>query len=269
MVFRLIESGRTLHLSFCRTKATKEIQMETKTAIVTGASSGIGLALARAFLERGYAVLGNARTLSRLKKASEALGSPDRFVPVEGDIGRPEVAERLFAVALERFGHVDVLVNNAGVFIAKPTADYDVADVEQMISTNLKGFVYPSQLAARHMAARGSGSIINITASLAIQPQASAPALLAVLIKGGINQATRALALELAPKGVRVNAIAPGVIETPMHEPATHEFLKALSPMKRLGTTEEIIEAALYLVDAEYTTGVILPVDGGATTGRW
>ncbi len=243
--------------------------METKTAIVTGASSGIGLALARALLDRGYAVIGNARTRSRLKQASDALGSPERFVPVDGDIGRPEVGKRLFEVALDRFGHVDVLVNNAGVFIAKPTTDYDVDDVEQMIGTNLKGFVYPSQQAARHMAERGSGSIINITASLASLPQAAVPALLAVLIKGGIDHATRALALELAPKGVRVNAIAPGVIDTPMHTPATHEFLKTLSPMKRIGTVGEVVAAALHLLDAEFTTGVVLPVDGGAATGRW
>jgi NAD(P)-dependent dehydrogenase (short-subunit alcohol dehydrogenase family) len=245
------------------------MQVDTKTAIVTGASSGIGLALAEAFLDRGYVVIGGARTQSRLKKAQGALGSPDRFVPVEGDIGQPEVGKHLFDVALERFGHVDVLINNAGVFIAKPTADYVVDDVEQMISTNLKGFFYPSQQAARHMAERGSGSIINITASLATQPQAGVPALLAVLIKGGIDHATRALALELAPKGVRVNAIAPGVINTPMHNPATHEFLKTLSPMKRIGTVDEIVDAALYLVDARFTTGVVLPVDGGATTGRW
>ncbi len=243
--------------------------MDTKIAIVTGASSGIGLALTQAFLGRGYVVIGNARTQSRLEKARGALSSAERFVPVAGDIGRPEVGKRLFDVALERFGQVDVLVNNAGVFIPKPTADYAVDDVEQMISTNLRGFFYPSQQAARHMAERGSGSIINITASLASQPQAAAPALLAVLIKGGIDQATRALALELAPKGVRVNAIAPGVIDTPMHNPATHEFLKTLSPMKRIGTVAEIVDAALYLVDAEFTTGVVLPVDGGATTGRW
>src|SRR5262245_7988729 len=136
----------------------------TKTAIVTGASSGIGLAIARALLDRGYAVIGNGRTLSRLKKAAEALGAPDRFIAVEGDIGRPEVAKRLFDVALERFGHVDLLVNNAGIFIAKPAAAYDVDEVEQMIGTNLKGFIYPSQHAAKHMAERGTGSIINITA---------------------------------------------------------------------------------------------------------
>jgi NAD(P)-dependent dehydrogenase (short-subunit alcohol dehydrogenase family) len=243
--------------------------METKTAIVTGASSGIGLALTRAFLDRGYAVVGNARALSRLKKASETLGSSERFVPVEGDIGRPEIATRLFDVALDRFGQVDVLVNNAGIFIAKPTASYDIDDIEQMISTNLKGFIYPTRQAARYMAERGSGSIINITASLASQPQTAAPALLAVLIKGGIDKATRALALELAPKGVRVNAVAPGIIDTPMHDPATHEYLKALAPMKKIGTVEQVVQAAFYLVDAEFTTGVVLPVDGGATAGRW
>jgi NAD(P)-dependent dehydrogenase (short-subunit alcohol dehydrogenase family) len=242
---------------------------ERKTTIVTGASSGIGLALARAFLARGYTVIGNARTQARLKKAADGLESPDRFVSVEGDIGRPEVGKRLFDVALERFGHVDVLVNNAGIYIAKPTADYTVDDVEQMISTNLKGFFYASQQAARHMAARGSGSIINISASLALQPQAAENALLAVLIKGGIALATRALALELAPKGIRVNAIAPGLIATPLLDPAAYEFAKTLSPLKQIGTPAQIVDAALYLVDAEFTTGVILPVDGGATAGRW
>src|SRR4051812_38807790 len=216
------------------------MQMGTKTAIVTGASSGIGLALTQAFLDRGYVVIANARTQSRLKKVQGTLGSPDRFVPVEGDIGQPQVGKRLFDVALERSGHVDVLVNNAGVFIAKPTVDYGVDDVEQMISTNLKGFVYPSQQAAKHMSARGQGIILNITASIALQPQAAVPALLAVLIKGGIDSATRALALELAPKGVRVNAIAPGIIDTPMHNAGSHDFLKALSPMNRLGSVEQI-----------------------------
>ena len=243
--------------------------MDAKTAIVTGASSGIGFAIARALLDRGYAVIGNARRQSRLKEASDALSARDRFVGVEGDIGRPEVAKRLFDVALERFGHVDVLVNNAGIFIPKPIADYSVDDVEQMISTNLKGFIYPSQQAAKHMAARGSGTIINITAFLASQPQATLPALMAVLTKGGIDRATRALALELAPSGVRVNAIAPGVIDTPMIKPGAHEFLKTLSPMKRLGTVDEVAAAAIYLIDAGYTTGVVLPVDGGAAAGRW
>jgi NAD(P)-dependent dehydrogenase (short-subunit alcohol dehydrogenase family) len=243
--------------------------MNTKTAIVTGASSGIGLAMARAFVDRGYAVIGNARTQARLQRASEALGAAARFVPVEGDIGRPEVSKRLFDIALDRCGHVDVLVNNAGIFIAKPTTDYDVDDVEQMISTNLKGFFYPSQQAARHMGARGAGSIINISASIALQPQIESSALLAVLIKGGIAQATRALALELAPKGIRVNAIAPGIIATPLIDSAMLESLKTRSPMNQIGTPEQIVAAALYLVDAEFTTGVVLPVDGGATAGRW
>jgi NAD(P)-dependent dehydrogenase (short-subunit alcohol dehydrogenase family) len=243
--------------------------MPSKTAIVTGASSGIGLALTRAFLARGYAVIGNSRSQSRLKKAQDTLESPDRFVPIEGDIGRPEVGKRLFSVALELFGHVDVLVNNAGILISKPTVEYSVDDVEQMLSAHLKGFFYPSQEAARHMAARGSGSIINISASVALQPQAAAKVLLPVLVKGGVASATRALALELAPRGVRVNAIAPGIIDTPLIDRAMHESLKTLSPMNRIGTVQQIVDAALYLVDAEFTTGVVLPVDGGATAGRW
>ena len=238
-----------------------------KTAIVTGASSGIGLGLARALLDRGYAVIGNAR--SDLAAASEAFRAGDRFVAIEGDIGRPETGKRLFDVALERFDHVDVLINNAGIFVSKPTADYTVDDVAKVIGTNLNGFFYPSQQAARHMAARGTGSILSISASLAIQPQAGSLSLLAVLTKGGIAAATRALAIELAPKGVRVNAIAPGVIDTPLHDPASRELMTTLSPMRRLGTVEQIVAAALYLIDAEFTSGVILPIDGGATAGRW
>jgi NAD(P)-dependent dehydrogenase (short-subunit alcohol dehydrogenase family) len=242
--------------------------MPGKTAIVTGASSGIGLALTRAFLARGYAVIGNSRSQSRLKEAHDTLESPDRFVPIAGDIGRPEVGKRLFSVALERFGHVDVLVNSAGILISKPTLEYSADDVEQMLSTHLKGFFYPSQEAARHMAARGSGSIINISASVALQPQA-ANVLLPVLVKGGVASATRALALELAPRGVRVNAIAPGPVDTPLIDRSMHESLKALSPMNRIGAVQEIVDAALYLVDAGFTTGVVLPIDGGSTAGRW
>jgi NAD(P)-dependent dehydrogenase (short-subunit alcohol dehydrogenase family) len=238
-----------------------------KTAIVTGASSGIGFALTRALLDRGYAVIGNA--LSGIEAASAAFGAGDRFVPIAGDIGRPETGKRLFDVALERFDHVDLLVNNAGVYVGKPTVDFTVDDVAKVIGTNLHGFIYPTQEAARHMAARGAGSIINITASVAIQPQADSLSLLAVLTKGGIAAATRALAIELAPRGVRVNAIAPGIIDTPLTAGANQEQLKALSPMRRLGTVDQIVGAALYLVDAEFTSGVILPVDGGATAGRW
>jgi NAD(P)-dependent dehydrogenase (short-subunit alcohol dehydrogenase family) len=237
-----------------------------KTAIVTGVSSGIGFALTRALLERGYAVVGNA--LSNIEAASKAFGT-NRFVPIEGDIGRPETGKRLFSVALERFDHVDVLVNNAGIYVGKPTVDFSVDDITRVISTNLHGFIYPTQEAARHMAARGTGSIINISASLALQPQADSLSLLAVLTKGGIAAATRALALELAPRGVRVNAIAPGIIETPLLKGADPEQLKTLSPMRRVGTVDHIVGAALYLVDADYTSGVILPIDGGATAGRW
>jgi NAD(P)-dependent dehydrogenase (short-subunit alcohol dehydrogenase family) len=238
-------------------------------AIITGASSGIGLALAKRLLDRGYGVVGNARTRSRLELAREDLGNPPDFVTVDGDIGRPEVARRLFDVALERFDHVDLLVNNAGVFIGKPATDYSVDDVEQMISTNLRGFVYTSQQAAKHMGARGSGAILNITASIAAQPQSALPALMAVLVKGGVAAATRALALELAPKGIRVNAIAPGVIDTPLVQPGAHAFLRTLSPMQAIGDVQVIVDAALYFAEAPFTTGAVLPVDGGATAGRW
>jgi len=246
--------------------------MDTKTAIVTGASSGIGLGVTRALLERGYTVVGNARTRSRLEAAAAGLGAlAARFVPVEGDIGRPELAKRLFETALaqSKNGRVDLLVNNAGIFIAKPTTQYSVDDVDQMINTNLKGFFYPSQEAARVMAQQKSGSIVNISASLASQPSAQVPAILAVLIKGGIDRATRQLALELAAAGVRVNAVAPGIIATPMHKPATHEFLKTMSPMQAIGSIDEVVQAVLYLVDAPFTTGIVVPVDGGMSAGRW
>src|SRR5262249_8094381 len=240
-----------------------------KTSIVTGASSGIGLGIVRALLERGDTVIGNARTRSRLDRAATELGSPARFILVEGDIGRAEVAKRLFETALAKTGRVDLLVNNAGIFIAKPTAQYDVDEVEQMISTNLKGFFYPSQQAAIHMGAQKSGSIINISAALASQPLAQVPALLAVLIKGGIDRATRALALELAPAGGRGQPRAPGLVDTPMYKPDMHEFLKSLSPLHELGAIDDIVQAVLYLADAPFTTGVTLPVDGGMTAGRW
>jgi len=243
--------------------------MKTNTVIISGASSGIGYALAEAFLERGYNVVGNARNADRLHAAAAKLANPSRFLPVAGDIALPATARQLFSEAVARFGRVDVLINNAGLFLPKPVADYSPEDVDLMVDTNLKGFVYPTQEAARHMSANGGGHIVNITASIAIQPNGSVPALLPVLIKGGINNATRALALELAPHKVRVNAVAPGIIDTPMHTQDSHGFLRNLAPLDAIGDTQHVVDAVLYLVNSSFSTGTVLAIDGGMSAGKW
>ena len=239
------------------------------TVVITGASSGIGLGLAQAYLERGFNVVANARTAERLAAAAEQLGNPARLLGVAGDIGRRDTAQQLVERAVERFGQVDVLINNAGIFNAKPFVEYTEDELEQMVATNLKGFVYASQAAAKHMVARRQGHIVNITASIALQPNQQVPAALPVLIKGGINAATRALALELAPHNIKVNAVAPGIVDTPLYTPEQHGFLNGLAPAGRIATVREIADAVLYLTSADFTTGVVLPVDGGMSSGKW
>lgn len=242
-----------------------------KTVLITGASSGIGYALAEEYLKRGFNVVGNARTAERLQAAADKLGNPPQFLQVAGDIAQPATAKTLFAQAISTFGKVDILINNAGIFIPKPVADYTDDDVDAMVSTNLKGFFYPSREAAQHMAANKRGQIVTITASVSIQPNARVPALLPVLIKGGLNNATRALALELAASNVRVNAVAPGIIDTPLHatDEGTRNFLKTLSPTGEIGSTKDVVDAVLYLTDSQFTTGAVMTVDGGATAGTW
>jgi NAD(P)-dependent dehydrogenase (short-subunit alcohol dehydrogenase family) len=242
---------------------------QAKTVVITGASSGIGLALAQAYVALGDNVVGNARTPERLQAAAQHLGSPSNFVGVPGDIGKPETAKALFAAAQRRFGQVDILINNAGIFNVKPFEQWSPEDIEAMVSTNLKGFIYPSQEAAKHMVANKAGHIINITASIALQPLLNVPATLPILIKGGLNAATRALATELAPHNVMVSAVAPGIIDTPLHTPESHGFLKGLNPLGRIGLVQEIVDAVMYLGDANFTTGVVLPVDGGMSAGKW
>ena len=243
----------------------------SKTVIVTGASSGIGFAVAEAYLKRGYNVVGNARTIERLKEAADKLGNPANFVLVPGDIAKPETAKALFERAVAAFGKVDILVNNAGIFIAKPTTDYTEQELDELLNTNLKGVFFPSQQAAAHMGANKSGHIVNITASIAMQPNVKVPALLPVLIKGGLNHATRALAIELAASNVKVNAVAPGIIATPMHstDEATQSFVRTLAPSGTTGVTDDVVNAVLYLTESNFTSGTILPVDGGATAGTW
>jgi len=245
------------------------MQAANRTVVITGASSGIGLALAAAYLERGYNVVGNARSEERLAQARASLGKPAQFHGVAGDIAEPGTAEALFAAAKDRFGKVDILVNNAGIFTAKPFAAYTPDEVERLVATNLKGFFYPSQQAATHMAAQGGGHIVNITASIALQPNARVPAALPVLVKGGLNAVTRALALELGPQNIKVSAVAPGIIDTPMHDSGFHDFLRTLQPTGQLGKVDDIVDAVLYLTDASFATGVVLNVDGGATAGTW
>ena len=241
----------------------------SRTIVITGASSGIGLALAGAYLQRGDNVVGNARNAERLQQAVASLGSHDNFLAVAGDVADPAVGDALVTRAIERFGQVDVLINNAGIFNAKPFVEYTADELDALVNTNLKGFFYPSQAAARHMIERKAGHIISITASIALQPNQAVPAVLPVLVKGGINQATKALALELAPHNIQVTAVAPGIVDTPMYTKEMHGFLNTLQPAGRIATAQEIVDAVLYLSDASFTSGIVLPVDGGMSSGKW
>ncbi|MFP7606952.1 SDR family NAD(P)-dependent oxidoreductase [Serratia quinivorans] len=244
-----------------------------KTVIVTGASSGLGFAIARAYLTRGYNVVGNARSLERLQAAANQLGNPANLLLVPGDIALPETATHLFEQAEENFGQVDILINNAGIFMSKPVAEYSEEDVDAMLATNLKGFFYPSQAAARHMVPNGTGHIVTITAAIAMQPISKVPALLPIMVKGGLNQATRGLALELAPHNVMVNAVAPGIIATPLTMSNPDEqslaFMKQMAPTQRIGQPQDIVDAVLYLTDSSFVTGTVVAVDGGTTAGVW
>jgi NAD(P)-dependent dehydrogenase (short-subunit alcohol dehydrogenase family) len=237
----------------------------TKTAIVTGASSGIGLGVTTALLERGYRVVANSRQITQ---AGTLTASADLAL-VDGDIAQPDTARTVVETAVQRFGSVGLLVNNAGIFIPKPFTDYTTEDFSRLVSTNLAGFLYVTQQAVRQMRTQGAGHVVNITTSLADQPIAGVSAAIPVLTKGGLNAVTAALAIEFAGEGIRFNAIGAGIIDTPMHKPETHEFLKSLHPIHRIGRVSEIVDAVLYLTDATFVTGEVLHVDGGAHAGKW
>jgi NAD(P)-dependent dehydrogenase (short-subunit alcohol dehydrogenase family) len=233
---------------------------EQKVAVITGASQGIGAGLVKAYRDRNYRVVATSRSIKQ-------SGDKD-IVAVPGDIGDPATAERVVKEAMSRFGRIDTLVNNAGIFIAKPFTEYTAEDFASKIATNLAGFFHITQRVAAEMLKQGSGHIVSITTSLVDNPTARVPTVLANLTKGGINSATKALAIEYASRGIRVNAVSPGVIRTPMHPAETHEFLAGLHPVKHMGDIRDIVEAVLYLESAGFVTGEILHVDGGQSAGH-
>jgi NAD(P)-dependent dehydrogenase (short-subunit alcohol dehydrogenase family) len=236
-----------------------------KTAIVTGASRGIGAGLVEAFLKRGYNVVANSRHITK----ANPFAASANLALVDGDIGDRSTAAKIVDTAISKFGRIDVLINNAGVFIPKAFTEYTTEDFDTLVSTTLAGFPYVSQLTVKQMLRQKSGSIINISTTLVDQPIAGVGAAVQIMLKGALNAVTRALSIEYAKEGIRVNTIAPGVINTPMHKPETHEFLKGLHPVGRIGEVNEIVDAALFLTDATFTTGEILHVDGGAHAGKW
>jgi NAD(P)-dependent dehydrogenase (short-subunit alcohol dehydrogenase family) len=233
---------------------------EQKVAIITGASQGIGSALVRAFRDRNYRVVANSRNI---KPSSD----PD-ILAVPGDIADPKTSQRIVSEALDRFGRIDTLVNNAGIFVARPFTDYTEEDYHLVLAINLGGFFHLTKRVAAEMLKQGSGHIVQITTSLVDHANSRVPSVLASLTKGGLNAATKSLAIEYASRGVRVNAVAPGVIKTPMHDPETHDVLAKLHPVGRMGETRDIVDAILFLESAPFITGEILHVDGGQSAGH-
>ena len=234
---------------------------QDKVVVITGASQGIGAGLVQGFHEHGYRVVANSRSIKQVDER--------QILNVAGDIADPKVAECVVKQAVERFGRIDTLINNAGIFISKPFIDYTAEDFASVMAVNVAGFFHVSQHAAKQMLKQGGGHIVNVTTSLVDQPMAGVPAAMASLTKGGLDAVTRGLAIEYAGKGIRVNAVSPGIIKTPMHPENTHDFLAKLHPMQRLGEVQEIVDAVLYLDSAAFVTGEILHVDGGQHAGHW
>jgi NAD(P)-dependent dehydrogenase (short-subunit alcohol dehydrogenase family) len=239
---------------------------QRKTAIVTGASQGIGAGIVNAFVERGFNVVASSRKVTQ----STEVAASDSVALVDGDIGEPITAASIVETAISRFQSIDALVNNAGIFFTKPFLDYTAADFRSLVSTNLEGFLYVTQLAVKQMLAQKTvGSIVTITAALARNPIRGVTATVPMITKGGLETITQHLAMEYAKDGIRVNAVAPGVVFTPMHRQTPEDVMKSLSPMGRPSTVSDITDAVMYLTDAATVTGHILYVDGGAHFGRW
>ena len=235
-----------------------------KTVIITGGSQGIGAGLVTAFLERGYNVVATSR------KITTAFKPNDRLALVDGDIGDVATANAVTETAVEKFGSIDAVVNNAGIFFTKPFTDYTKDDFRKLISTNLDGFIYTTQLAIKQMLKQKTGgSVVTITTSLADHPIAGVTASVPMMTKGGLNSISKSLAMEYSKEGIRVNTVAPGQVATPLHKDNPKDFLKKLSPMGTISDVRDIVDAVLYLTEAKTVTGEVLHVDGGAHLGKW
>jgi NAD(P)-dependent dehydrogenase (short-subunit alcohol dehydrogenase family) len=233
---------------------------QRKVVIITGASQGIGEALVKAYRDQNYRVIANSRSIKP--------GSDEDVLAIAGDISQPETAERIVREGLKRFGRIDSLVNNAGVFLSKAFTEFTVAEYRHNMSVNVDGFFHITQRVAAEMLKQGSGHIVSISTALVEQPVAGVPAALASLTKGALNAVTKELATEFASRGVRVNAVALGIIKTPMHAPDTHAALAKLHPVGRIGEVRDVVDAVLYLEKAGFVTGEILHVDGGQSAGH-
>jgi NAD(P)-dependent dehydrogenase (short-subunit alcohol dehydrogenase family) len=235
----------------------------TKTAIVTGAHQGIGAGLVEGFLKDGYNVV--ATSLN----ASGSLTASPRLTVVDGDIRNQETATKAVGAAITDFDTIDVLVNNAGIFYIKPFTEFTTEDFNALVSVNLLGFLYMTQLAVKQMLKQKCGCVVSITGSLADNPIAGVNASVSMITKGGLNTVTRQLAIEYAKEGIRFNAVAPGVVDTPLHKDTPKDFLKTRQPMGTIASVKDIVDAVLYLAHANQVTGEVLHVDGGAHVGRW
>jgi len=231
-----------------------------KVAIITGAERGIGAGLATAFRGAGYAVVATSLSISSADESD--------FLTVQGDITDAETAQRVVDQALDRFGRIDSLINNAGIYIGKPFTDYTFDDYAAITAVNLTGFFHITQRAIRQMVAQGSGHVVNISTSLVDQPDSERPSALASLTKGGLAAVARSLAIEYASHGVRVNAVALGVIKNPLHDPASYEGMAALHPLGRIGEISDVVDGILYLERASFVTGEVLHIDGGQAAGH-
>jgi NAD(P)-dependent dehydrogenase (short-subunit alcohol dehydrogenase family) len=246
-------------------KGRENMETKRKTIVVTGAARGIGAGVTNAFIERGYNVVANSLNIT-----ASAFATTERLAVVTGDIGDPATAREIASTAIETFGSIDGVINNAGIFFTKPFTEYTAEDFEKLSRTNLQGYVYITQLAVKQMLLQKSGgSVTCVTTAMVEHPIAGVDASLVMVTKGGLEAITRSLAMEYAKDGIRFNAVAPGIVDTPMHANDPKEFLQGLSPMGEISDVADIVDAIVYLTQARHVTGEVLHVDAGAHNGKW